>query len=85
VEESNRAPIDAVALAGERERVRVAMQQCETLAAEVWALRRRCAGLEARATEFEARATFAEETIANMQRSWFWRARLLYARVFRRP
>lgn len=72
--ESNKAPNVMLALSEERARIAAAMQQCETLAAEVWMLRKRCA-------ELEVRTEIAEQTVAAMRRSWFWRARLVWVAI----
>ena len=75
-------------LAAERARNAAAMQQCDHLAAEILSLRRRHAqDLEQRTTALEAVRQLTEQlasaraTIANMERSWFWRARLLWVRM----
>ncbi len=62
------------AAADERERNISAMQQCDRLAAELLAWKRRHG-------EAEARAAYATETIRHMERSLFWRARLICLRV----
>jgi len=82
VAESNR-DVDALraALASERSRVDTAMQQLETLATELWSWRRRAEQLEAERAGLSARLGYYEETVRNMERSWFWRARLLVTRL----
>jgi hypothetical protein len=77
VVELTRARDEAVAtIAAERGRIESAMQQCEYLASEIWAWRRKheAAALELRETS--ARLAHAQDTIRNMERSWFWRTRL---------
>lgn len=82
--------------AAERERTSVAMQQCEYLASEILAERRRHmrelaperetgASALARAHEdqheLSHRLTHALQTIRNMERSRFWRMRMLWVRI----
>ncbi len=57
------------------------MQQCEHLAAEIWNWRRKheAAAIELRDTS--AKLAHAQATIANMERSWFWRMRVKWLRV----
>jgi hypothetical protein len=77
VVELTRARDETIAtIAAERGRVESAMQQCEYLASEIWAWRRKheAAALELR--EISARLAHAQATIRNMERSWFWRTRL---------
>ena len=61
----------------ERARFDAAMQQCEQLARELLVARAR----QARTQDELIRA---RETIDNMERSWFWRARLFWVRIRKR-
>jgi hypothetical protein len=75
------------AAAVERARNAVLIQQCERLASEIFALRRGQAPLwtsaiaAARARQLTAELEYARATIRNMERSWFWRLRLLSVRI----
>src|SRR5262245_31471511 len=76
-------------------RYRTAMRQCDFLASEIFAERARTDAVQARAAQLEARLAdvearadalehrlrFATETIANMERSRFWKVRRIWARV----
>jgi len=70
-------------LAAERARVEALMQQLERLALEVHQLR---AGqtpvwTPALLDDRERQLAYARATIRNMERSWFWRARLVWVRL----
>lgn len=71
------------AAAAERDRNVMLLQQCEHLASEIFALRRgEASGWKPRLVSDESRQlAFALETIRNMERSWFWRLRLVYVRI----
>ena len=74
------------------------IRQCDQFAAEVFAWRRRCerqaethaqlvarhAALENETRQLTAELAHARATIANMERSRFWQARLLSVRIRRR-
>jgi hypothetical protein len=82
VVELTRARDEAIAtIAGERGRVESAMQQCEHLASEVWSWRRKHEAAALELGEISAKLAHANATIQNMERSWFWRARLHWVRV----
>ena len=82
VVELTRARDDAiVAVAAERERVGSAMQQCEYLASEIWRWRRKHEAAALELEEITSRLAHAQVTIQNMERSWFWRARLAWVRL----
>lgn len=84
VVELTRARDEAVAgIAAERARVDSAMQQCEHLASEIWSWRRKYEAASLELVETHARLAHAHTTIRNMERSWFWRARLTWVRVRR--
>ena len=74
--------------AAERERAAALLIQCDRLAEEIFAWRRRHAdeaAQHARAADqvrqLTAQLAHARATIANMERSLFWRARLLWLRI----
>jgi hypothetical protein len=75
------------AAAAERERNDVLIQQCDRLAAEIFAWRRgqappwTSAIAEAKSRQLAAELEYARATIRNMERSWFWRIRLLSVRI----
>jgi hypothetical protein len=77
------------AAAAERQRNDVLIQQCDRLAAEIFALRRgqappwTSAIAEAKTRQLTAELEYARATIRNMERSWFWRLRLLSVRIRR--
>jgi hypothetical protein len=82
VVELTRARDEAIgAAAAERARVETAMQQCEQLAAEIWRWRRKHEAAALELSETAAQLAHAQATIHNMERSWFWRARLNWVRV----
>ena len=82
VVELTRARDEAIAtIAAERGRVESAMQQCEYLASEIWSWRRKHEVAALELGEISAKLAHAQATIQNMERSWFWRARLNWVRV----
>jgi hypothetical protein len=71
--------------AAQRERAEALLQQCDRLAAEVMAWRTGEATPWAPAFESDEarRLAQAQATIRNMERSWFWRARMMWVRIRR--
>jgi hypothetical protein len=57
------------------------MQQCEHLAQEIWRWRTRHDRAVEQLRVTAEQLVFAQTTIANMERSWFWRARLVWVRI----
>jgi hypothetical protein len=73
VAELTRERDEAIAVAtAERDRTAMLMQQCDQLALEIFALRKR---------EYSLQLARAHATIRTMERSWFWRARMVWVRV----
>lgn len=84
ITELTRERDEALAAAGaERERSQALLRQCDRLAAEILALRRGTAPPWEPALMSDQARHLAEarQTIRNMERSWFWRARLAYRRL----
>jgi hypothetical protein len=71
------------ACAAERERNAALLRQCDQLAAEIAALRQGTAPpwVPALRSEESRRLEHALATIRNMERSWFWRLRLVIVRI----
>lgn len=72
----------------DRDRIAVLIQQCEHLASEIFVWRRRHAhqveerlATAEQVRQLSIRLRVARETIANMERSWFWRLRAVYVRI----
>jgi hypothetical protein len=76
VAELTREREEAIAVAtAERDRIALLIQQCDHLALEIFALRKR------HAREQSRQLAYALATIRNMERSWFWRMRMVSVRI----
>jgi hypothetical protein len=84
VTELTRERDDALAAAAaERERSLALLRQCDQLASEILAMRRGTAPPWQPALLSDQSRQLAEalQTIRNMERSWFWRMRLVWVRI----
>lgn len=72
-----------VAAAAERERSLVLLRQCDELASDILAMRRGTAPpwQPALLSDQSRQLADALQTIRNMERSWFWRMRLVWVRI----